>query len=542
MSNMPIYVASRAAIRSLAVAGMAAAWFAGGCASSTTDHSAESSALAAIVRPVTLRTIVASQYVTAENGGGGDVHANRAAASGWETFSLADLNGGDLVSGDLVTLATSDGAHFVSAENGGGGVVDAIRAAAVDWETFRVLKVGGTGTIGAGDRIALATKVSGLYVSAANGGGAGVTAAAPAIQAWETFVLGLAAASGGEAVCTADQLARCNCPSDFSCCPIDGSCFQNPSDIQFTMCKDNPSAACAMSGATGGGGTGGGGGGTPPATRLRVTNQCAQAIWVAHSDNVPDTQNVKLTKGQSRDYQIPAAGLSAIRFWPKTGCDATGHGCAIGDSGEGGGKPCPATGCQAPLDSKFEASFAATGSTDQTWYNLSQVDGYTLPFKVQPFGSGAERNGCVSSDCSRLALAGCPGDDDLSGGGAFPQYAHEDLRVRDAAGNVVACAAPCKKMNYPAPYGLGQPESVDPGLHMCCPTPIDPATGRCTAANGCMTSAACRAETDPRSVVHTDYVAALHAMCPSAYAFSYDDANGLHACPSDTSFEVTFCP
>jgi hypothetical protein len=57
-----------------------------------------------------------------------------------------------------------------------------------------------------------------------------------------------------------------------------------------------------------------------------------------------------------------------------------------------------------------------------------------------------------------------------------------------------------------------------------------------------MTSEACRAAGDPRSVVHTDYVAALHAMCPSAYAYAYDDANGLHACPSDTSFEVTFCP
>jgi len=549
MSKMPIYIASRAVIRSLAVAGAAAASFAasfaGGCANSgsATDHNAETFAVATNVHAVTLKTIVANQYVTAENGGGGAVNANRVTASTWETFSLTDLNGGDLVSGDLVTLATNDGAHFVSAENGGGSVIDAIRTAAIDWETFRVVKVGGTGAIASGNQIALQTKLSGQYVSAVNGGGAGVTASAAAIQSWETFVIGIAAASGGAAVCTADQLPHCNCPSDFSCCPIDGSCFQNPSDIQFTMCKDNPSAACAMSGAAGGGGTGGGGGGTtPPATRLRVTNQCTQAIWVAHSDNVTDTQNVKLTKGQSRDYQIPAGGLSAIRFWPKTGCDASGHNCAIGDSGEGGGKPCPTTGCQAPLDSKFEASFAATGSTDQTWYNLSQVDGYTLPFKVQPFGSGAEQNGCVSSDCSRLSLAGCPGDDDLSGGGAFPQYAHEDLRVRDAAGNVVACAAPCKKINYPAPYGLGQPENVDPGLHMCCPTPVDPASGQCTAANGCMTSESCRAASDPRSVVHTDYVAALHAMCPSAYAFSYDDANGLHACPSDTSFEVTFCP
>ena len=44
---------------------------------------------------------------------------------------------------------------------------------------------------------------------------------------------------------------------------------------------------------------------------------------------------------------------------------------------------------------------------------------------------------------------------------------------------------------------------------------------------------------DPDS---TSYVAAIHAMCPSAYSYAYDDANGLHACSSSTAFEVTFCP
>jgi len=130
----------------------------------------------------------------------------------------------------------------------------------------------------------------------------------------------------------------------------------------------------------------------------------------------------------------------------------------------------------------------------------------------------------------------------MSGGGAFSQYAHEDLRVRDASGKVIACMAPCKKWNYPAPYGLGQSEGADPGLHMCCPTPIDPASGQCTVANHCMTSQSCNAAGDPLSVVHTSYVAAIHSMCPSAYSFAYDDAAGLHACPSDTTFEVTFCP
>ncbi len=280
----------------------------------------------------------------------------------------------------------------------------------------------------------------------------------------------------------------------------------------------------------------------PLTTRLRITSNCAAPIWIAHSDNVPDTQNLQLTRGQSHDYAIPDAGLSATRFWPKTGCNGAGHDCQVGDSGEGGGKPCPASGCQPPVDSKFEATFAPKGGGAQTWYNLSQVDGYTLPFKVEPRGAGAGQGSCVSSDCSGLSLDRCPGSEDLSGGGRYAGYAHEDLRVRDAAGNVVACMAPCKKWNYPAPWGLGQAESADPGLHLCCPTPVDPASGQCTEANHCMTSGACSNAADPVSVVHTGYVAAMRAMCPSAYSYAYDDASGLHACSSQTGFEVTFCP
>ena len=57
-----------------------------------------------------------------------------------------------------------------------------------------------------------------------------------------------------------------------------------------------------------------------------------------------------------------------------------------------------------------------------------------------------------------------------------------------------------------------------------------------------MTPDACRAASDPESVVHTSYVALVHARCPSAYSYAYDDDAGLHACPAATRFEVTFCP
>lgn len=270
--------------------------------------------------------------------------------------------------------------------------------------------------------------------------------------------------------------------------------------------------------------------------RLRIVNTCTQPIWVAHSSNVGATQNIKLATGEFHDYAIPAGGLASARFWPKVGCDASGHNCSIGDNGEGGGAPCGPNGCQPPIDSKFEVTFAATGSSAATFYNLSLVDGYTLPFSVTPIGPGVGVGSCTVSDCSGLTLDACPTAEDL-GGSVYPAYADRDLRM----GNV-GCMAPCKKWRYPAPYGMDLAESQDPGLHLCCPTPIDPATGQCTIAHGCMTADACRATSDPLSVTHTEYVQRIHARCPTAYAYSYDDAAGLHACSADTGFRVVFCP
>ncbi len=283
---------------------------------------------------------------------------------------------------------------------------------------------------------------------------------------------------------------------------------------------------------------------SPQTTRLRVTNRCDEPIWIAHSANVGDTQNVKLVDGAFHDYDVPASGLASARFWPKTGCDPAGQNCKIGDNGEGGGAPCGPAGCQPPIDSKFEVTFPPEGAQDATFYNLSLVDGYTLPFKVVPKGAGAEQGSCVTSDCAGLTLDACPGNENMSGGGEFAQYASIDLRVKDPtnAARTIGCLSPCKKWNYSLPYGLNQPENQDPGLHMCCPTPIDPGTGNCTEANGCIGPDACRATSDPMSVEHTSYVALIHTMCPSAYSYSYDDAMGLHACPADTAFEVIFCP
>lgn len=136
---------------------------------------------------------VAGYYVVAENGGGDVVNANRTAIGSWEKFTLIDLNGGSLESGDLVNLQ-SVGGYYVVAESGGDDVVNCNRTTPLSWETFRIAKVSGAGTIHSGDAISLQASngwsgAGGNYVVAEDGGGSVVNANRPVVGSWERFTI-----------------------------------------------------------------------------------------------------------------------------------------------------------------------------------------------------------------------------------------------------------------------------------------------------------------------------------------------------------------
>jgi hypothetical protein len=140
---------------------------------------------------------VGGHYFVAEGAGGDVLNANRTAIGSWETFTLLDLNGGSLESGDLVNIR-SVGGYYMVAEGGGDDVVNCNRTEPFSWETFRIQKVsgGGTtvGTIGSGDAISLQAANGwsgggGNYVVAEDGGGGAVNANRSAVASWETFTI-----------------------------------------------------------------------------------------------------------------------------------------------------------------------------------------------------------------------------------------------------------------------------------------------------------------------------------------------------------------
>ncbi len=132
-------------------------------------------------------------YLVAENGGGAHVAANRTAIGPWERFVYVDVNGGELVTNDVINLRVANGS-FMVAEDGGGGVVNANRAVGGTWEAFRIINLDGWSDFLTGDRVALQAANGQYMVAEGGGGGAGagsVSANRSAIGPWETFVITL---------------------------------------------------------------------------------------------------------------------------------------------------------------------------------------------------------------------------------------------------------------------------------------------------------------------------------------------------------------
>jgi len=292
---------------------------------------------------------------------------------------------------------------------------------------------------------------------------------------------------------------------------------------------------------------------------MTIKNSCSFGLWAeAHCENndlIPgETQQIKYMapNGGTANYSIPAAGLASTRFWAKYGCNNVGADCLTGDQVPNphiypGG--CPSTGCTPPLDSLFEATWGCKlgsgcpgGSSKVTWFDTSQVDGWTMPYRLQITGDtqcDCTGSGCTNLqyvDASHLNTADCPTGEDMSLYNKYPQYNREDLRLIKN-GKVVACMSPCKKFALPPVQGgLGVPEGSMPAVYYCCPTPNP---NNCQPQNGCMTPTACRAG----PVGSTGYVKTVHSETTGIYAYSYDDGVGLHTCPAaGTRYIMEYCP
>ncbi|KAG4078478.1 hypothetical protein HA402_009190 [Bradysia odoriphaga] len=282
-----------------------------------------------------------------------------------------------------------------------------------------------------------------------------------------------------------------------------GTCWmkKNGASKNDAIPKYDSGAVC---GVNPGANSGGGG-----ARTITFKSRCAEQIWINPftSADGPVLGNgvTPISPNGQVTFTIPDSGWAG-RFWPKTGCNSNGQSCTVGQSVP----PCPSTGCQPPADTKVEFFYPPKNDAiGAVWYDVSLVDGYSLPMEIIP---SRQQGSCVTTNCA-MSLNSCPTNENSVG----------DLRVIQN-GRVVQCLAPCKKWNFPGPYGLGQSEQLFTGQQFCCPTPP-------------MSPEQCRAG----QVIRTQYVNLIHRDCPTAYSYAYDDEAGLHNCPNPTNFDIIIC-
>jgi chitinase len=112
---------------------------------------------------ITFQTVLGGEFLGAQNNGGSGVIAQATVAQAWETFTLYDLNGGTLESGDSVFIQAGNG-QFWQAVDAGGSTLNAASNNELEWETFKVVKQSG-GAIHSGDIVGL-QDWGGTWVSA----------------------------------------------------------------------------------------------------------------------------------------------------------------------------------------------------------------------------------------------------------------------------------------------------------------------------------------------------------------------------------------
>jgi hypothetical protein len=365
--------------------------------------------------------------------------------------------------------------------------------------------------------------------------------------------------SGSGRACNADELSRCNCPASFSCCPVDGSCMDNPANAIFTKCKDNPASTCAMSGGTSPGtstdpspGQSNQGPAGPRQRTFLFVNRCSQPVYVGAQGNpLPGDGGWKMDPGATVPISAPD-NLSAARFWGRTGCGYDGNGhlvCATGDcplpahlyTATNHGERCSGIGGLPPFTL---AEFTLRGAGGNDFYDLSLVDGYNVPMRVEPIqgtaNSAANLSATSGFNCGRPTINGfdynrCPAE----------------LRLADAAGQNLACMSVCTAVNRPSQVSrypvLG---GYDKSL-VCCACDCGPNCGCDNPAcrfgcspfdpNPANRGGKCYVESWPRASDGQRYDRVFKDQWPTAYSWQFDDEQSTYQC-RDADYRITFCP
>ncbi|KAI8371469.1 thaumatin [Radiomyces spectabilis] len=205
---------------------------------------------------------------------------------------------------------------------------------------------------------------------------------------------------------------------------------------------------------------------------IEIVNECPHFLHVGHQTNGEDRGSIiPLEIGET--FQLPIETGWAGRIWARESCDL---------------HSCDTAGASNPASL---AEFKMNGAHDMDYYDVSFVDGYNLPIRIEPDMPEEEAAWDDPKYCRSLLcmnLPDCPAD----------------LRSYDLSGRFVACESACSR--YQAD-------------EYCC-------TGEYNSPDVCTTN---------------HFATAIKSACPDTYSYAYDDETSLFGCKTKT-YKVIFCP
>lgn len=284
---------------------------------------------------------------------------------------------------------------------------------------------------------------------------------------------------------------------------------------------------------------------------LVVANWCPDTIYpgiLTQGGTGPSAGGFALTTNANKSMTVSSDWQG--RVWGRTNCSFSSSGQGTGNNGQActTGDCAGALACTTPGDAPATlAEFTLLGGTQQSFYDISLVDGYNLPLAIVLLPNGVSSLQSLDAATTNPSCVGSVGD-------LAPQTFNPYTNNQQFLGTSSSDPLPFETKNtasYVAdwcPWDLQVSPPLAPGGGVY-PYPdgnvVRPAFNPCYSAcakynqdNYC-----CTGKYDASGKCSTNYYSkAAKTVCPDAYSYAYDDETSTFITPTGGGFQVIFCP
>lgn len=284
-------------------------------------------------------------------------------------------------------------------------------------------------------------------------------------------------------------------------------------------------------------------------TPLLIANWCADDLYPAlltQNGGGPSQNGFHLSPGANQTVYVSSDWQG--RVWGRTNCSFGGNGQSSGGSACTTGDCGGTINCQiAGASPATLAEFTLEGGEQQTYYDISLVDGYNLPMAIVMLSNGNSQLQSLSGSTTNPSCVASVGNlapqnfNPYSGGQQFLGTSGKSPLPfdTDVSSSTVADWCPWD-LQVNAPLAPGNGVYPYPDGNVARP-PFDPCLSACAKYNS--DQYCCTGQYDGSGKCSPNYYSkSAKSVCPDAYSYAYDDQDSTFIVPQGASFQVIFCP